>query len=153
MRIRKTFQGQLPENKVIDGYSNSQTDAYSCNRINRINKEGTPTFMSLGDGTYETLIASVSLAYSYSRECLVLAAGQAGSSDSQQTGIAIICPSCQLVGEGISCPITCMGNLNASMFRTEMVGNTMNIYITKSVTYRRLFLFCLSKSDGIFLNI
>jgi hypothetical protein len=157
MRIRKTFQGEVPENKIVNTYSNSNTDAYSCDIVNGfvngVKKEGCNDYLSLGDGNYDTLIASVSLAYSYSRECLILAVGQSGSSDSQQTGIAIICPSCQAVGEGISCPITCMGNLTSSMFRTEMDGNTMNIYFTKSVTYRRDFLYCLGKSSGIFLNM
>jgi len=30
MRIKKTFQGNLPENTVVNTQSNSQTNAYSC---------------------------------------------------------------------------------------------------------------------------
>lgn len=34
MRIRKTFQGEIPENKIVNMKSNSQTDAYSCDFAN-----------------------------------------------------------------------------------------------------------------------
>lgn len=34
MRIRKTFQGQLPDNKILNNPSNSETDTYSCKYIN-----------------------------------------------------------------------------------------------------------------------
>lgn len=34
MRIKKTFQGNLPENTVANSQSNSQTNAYSCDYIN-----------------------------------------------------------------------------------------------------------------------
>ena len=34
MKIRKAFQGTVPENKILDTYSTSQTDTYSCNYIN-----------------------------------------------------------------------------------------------------------------------
>lgn len=33
--IRKAFQGNIPENKIIDTYSTSQTDTYSCNYLNK----------------------------------------------------------------------------------------------------------------------
>lgn len=34
MRIKKTFQGSLPENTVVNTQSDSQTNAYSCEYIN-----------------------------------------------------------------------------------------------------------------------
>lgn len=34
MRIRKAFQGTIPPNKILDTYSTSKTDTYSCNYIN-----------------------------------------------------------------------------------------------------------------------
>lgn len=34
MRIRKAYQGTVPENKILDTYSTSQTDTYSCNFTN-----------------------------------------------------------------------------------------------------------------------
>lgn len=34
MYIKKVFQGELPENKILDAYSESKTDAYSCNYLN-----------------------------------------------------------------------------------------------------------------------
>lgn len=34
MRIKKTFQGNLPENTVINTQSDSQTNAYSCEYAN-----------------------------------------------------------------------------------------------------------------------
>ena len=35
MRIKKTFQGTLPENKILNTSSDSQTDTYSCDYINQ----------------------------------------------------------------------------------------------------------------------
>lgn len=34
MKIRKAFQGTVPENKILDTHSTSQTDTYSCNYVN-----------------------------------------------------------------------------------------------------------------------
>lgn len=34
MRIKKTFQGSLPENTVVNTQSNSQTNTYSCEYVN-----------------------------------------------------------------------------------------------------------------------
>lgn len=34
MRIKKMYQGTVPENKILDTYSTSATDTYSCNYIN-----------------------------------------------------------------------------------------------------------------------
>ena len=34
MKIKKTFQGELPENKILNTESSSQTDTYSCDYIN-----------------------------------------------------------------------------------------------------------------------
>lgn len=34
MKIKKTFQGTVPENKILNTYSNSKTDVYSCDYIN-----------------------------------------------------------------------------------------------------------------------
>lgn len=44
MRIRKTFQGQLPENKIVNTYSTSQTDTYSCNYLNGIVESGSNAY-------------------------------------------------------------------------------------------------------------
>lgn len=41
MRIQKKFQGTVPENKILDTYSKSQTDTYSCNMINTLIGSGT----------------------------------------------------------------------------------------------------------------
>lgn len=39
MKIKKTFQGELPENRIVNAKSNSQTDAYSANYLNdKLNK-------------------------------------------------------------------------------------------------------------------
>lgn len=40
MRIKKTFQGALPENKIVNTQSDSQTDTYSCDYINGIVESG-----------------------------------------------------------------------------------------------------------------
>lgn len=34
MKIKKTFQGSIPENKIVNTQSDSQTDTYSCDYIN-----------------------------------------------------------------------------------------------------------------------
>lgn len=34
MRIKKMFQGTIPENKIVGTYSTSSTDAYNCQYIN-----------------------------------------------------------------------------------------------------------------------
>jgi len=34
MKIIKRFQGTVPDNKIVDAYSTSQTDTYSCNYVN-----------------------------------------------------------------------------------------------------------------------
>jgi hypothetical protein len=34
MRIKKMYQGTVPENKILNTYSDSQTDVYSCNFLN-----------------------------------------------------------------------------------------------------------------------
>ena len=36
MRIQKKFQGVIPENKILDTYSSSRTDTYSCSKINEL---------------------------------------------------------------------------------------------------------------------
>lgn len=36
MRIQKKFQGVIPENKILDTYSSSKTDTYSCSKINEL---------------------------------------------------------------------------------------------------------------------
>lgn len=38
MKIRKAFQGTIPDNKILDTYSTSQTDTYSCNLVNNLIK-------------------------------------------------------------------------------------------------------------------
>ena len=38
MKIRKAFQGTIPENKILDTYSDSKTDTYSCNKVNEISE-------------------------------------------------------------------------------------------------------------------
>ncbi len=35
MRIKKTFQGEIPENKIVNMQSDSQTDAYSADFVNK----------------------------------------------------------------------------------------------------------------------
>lgn len=34
MKIRKAFQGTIPSNKIMDGFSYSKTDTYSCDYVN-----------------------------------------------------------------------------------------------------------------------
>lgn len=39
MKIKKTFQGTIPENKILNSNSTSQTDTYSCEKINEMTEE------------------------------------------------------------------------------------------------------------------
>lgn len=41
MKIQKKFQGTIPENKIMDAYSSSNTDTYSCNYVNKLNNYST----------------------------------------------------------------------------------------------------------------
>ena len=34
MKIKKMYQGNVPENKILNTYSDSQTDTYSCDYLN-----------------------------------------------------------------------------------------------------------------------
>ena len=43
MRIKKIYQGELPENKILNTESTSQTDTYSCDYINKVNACATAT--------------------------------------------------------------------------------------------------------------
>ena len=36
MKIKKIYQGELPENKILNAQSTSQTDTYSCDYINNL---------------------------------------------------------------------------------------------------------------------
>ena len=36
MRIKKMFQGETPANKILNTYSDSQTDTYSCDYLNKM---------------------------------------------------------------------------------------------------------------------
>lgn len=38
MRIRKVYQGNLADNKIVNAASNSQTNTYSCDYINKLPK-------------------------------------------------------------------------------------------------------------------
>lgn len=40
MKIKKMYQGSIPENKIVSTYSNSQTDVYSCEYVNNIGGSG-----------------------------------------------------------------------------------------------------------------
>lgn len=41
MKIKKIYQGTAPENKILNTQSDSQTDVYSCNYINKLNTYST----------------------------------------------------------------------------------------------------------------
>lgn len=54
MKIKKTFQGIIPENKILNSESTSETDTYSCNYINTIVEtitNGNGTAVKFKDGT------------------------------------------------------------------------------------------------------
>ena len=36
MRVKKMFQGKVPENKILSTYSDSPTDTYSCDYVNQL---------------------------------------------------------------------------------------------------------------------
>lgn len=54
MKIQKKFQGVVPENKILDTYSESETDTYSCNYINSVVESGNNdngNWIKYSDGT------------------------------------------------------------------------------------------------------
>lgn len=62
MKIIKRFQGTIPENKIMDAYSKSNTDTYSCNYVNNLEEviyEGTimgGTTVNLDTTSYKRLL-------------------------------------------------------------------------------------------------
>ena len=155
MKIKKKFQGTIPENKILDTPSSSKTDTYSCNMINQKFTQGIEEFEGMWDGVYERLLATVTFHAVYQRDVLVLAIGHSGASSSDQTGIAIICPACGNSTTDASlqyCQITGMGDLTADDFRIEKTGNKINIYFKKNNHYRTYFAFCLAKTANITLH-
>ena len=52
MRIKKIYQGELPQNKIVNEKLDSQTDTYSCDYINNLTFEG-------GEGVDELPIDSI----------------------------------------------------------------------------------------------
>lgn len=42
MKIKKIYQGELPENKILNSQSTSQTDTYSCEYINSMSMDDLP---------------------------------------------------------------------------------------------------------------
>ena len=155
MKIKKKFQGQAPENKILNAPSSSQTDTYSCDMINKKFTQGIENFEGMWDGVYERLLATVTFYGTYQRDVLVLAIGHSGYTSSDQTGIAIICPSCAGSTTDTAtqyCQITGMGDLTADDFKVVKSGNKMEIYFKKNNHYRTYFAFCLAKTDNIVLN-
>ena len=43
MKIKKIYQGSIPENKILNAHSTSQTDTYSCEKINEMTERETIT--------------------------------------------------------------------------------------------------------------
>lgn len=41
MKIKKMYQGTVPENKILNTYSDSQTDVYSCDYTNKLSNYST----------------------------------------------------------------------------------------------------------------
>lgn len=65
MKIRKAFQGTIPDNKILDTYSTSQTDTYSCNYVNGIVETG-----NNNNGNYIKFIDGTMICYkSVSNSC------------------------------------------------------------------------------------
>lgn len=58
MKIKKTFQGSAPENKILNTKSSSQTDTYSCDYINA---ELAPNIMTAS--LHEDISLSTSVQY------------------------------------------------------------------------------------------
>lgn len=58
MKIEKIFQGQIPENKIMNDYTETNTDAYSCEYINNTLK-GNMLFQS-NDGVFRAVITGLS---------------------------------------------------------------------------------------------
>lgn len=52
MKIKKIYQGIVPENKILDAYSTSNTDTYSCNYINNGLKENIITNQEIATNEY-----------------------------------------------------------------------------------------------------
>ena len=62
MRIKKTFQGNLPENTVVNTQSNSQINAYSCEYANNNFKSKMENILS-SQGRSSSISKSLTKAY------------------------------------------------------------------------------------------
>lgn len=51
MKIKKAYQGSVPDNKILNTYSNSQTDVYSCDYVNAL-KSSMTTGQEIATGEY-----------------------------------------------------------------------------------------------------
>ena len=54
MKIKKMYQGTVPENKILNTRSDSQTDVYSCDYVNNLKRvlyEGNPGILMGMEGT------------------------------------------------------------------------------------------------------
>ena len=55
MKIQKKFQGTIPENKIVNTYSTSQTDTYSCDYVNKkLDGISTKSKMTIGLSANQT---------------------------------------------------------------------------------------------------
>lgn len=58
MKIKKMFQGEIPENKILNTYSESQTDTYSCDYINNLVQGGNEQSGGVSYSTEEQIIGT-----------------------------------------------------------------------------------------------
>lgn len=70
MKIKKIYQGELPENKILNAQSTSQTDTYSCEYINSLSTGGGSGATSNVYSTEETVIGTY-LGKPLYRKCVI----------------------------------------------------------------------------------
>lgn len=62
MRIKKMYQGSLPENKIVGTYTESDTDTYNCNYVNNNFKSKMENILS-SQGRSSSISKSLTKAY------------------------------------------------------------------------------------------
>ena len=65
MKLKKMFQGKVPENKILSTYSDSQTDVYSCDYVNHIVESGSNENGSWTKWSDGTMICDIIREYSF----------------------------------------------------------------------------------------
>lgn len=129
MRIRKVYQGNLADNKIVNAASNSQTNTYSCDYINTkasiycksLANNSSITFNGSNRGTY--LITTTSNS-SGTKSCFLLLTGNTtGAIFSLNSGT----PSINVSSNGGTITVENTSSYTTKCYIVELANDDLNI--------------------------